>query len=44
MIVPPSYTAQYDNNYPVSIFTLTDITGTGLSLDIFVNDDYFIYT
>ena len=50
LIVPSSYTVQYDQynlynpEFPISIFTLTDTTGSDFSLDIFVNDDDFTYT
>lgn len=43
-IVPPSYTAKYDVNYPITIFTLTDTTGKDLPIDIFVNEQYIFNT
>jgi len=44
LIVPSSYTVRYNPEFPISIFTLTDTTGSDFSLDIFVNDDDFTYT
>lgn len=39
-IVPPSYTAKFDVNYPISIFTLLDESGEDIPVDVFVNQEY----
>lgn len=42
-IVPVTYSAQYDVNYPIGIFNLNDVTGKELSFDVFVNEDHILY-
>lgn len=43
-IVPPSYVEEFDVNYPISIFTLTDTSGKELSIDVFINEEYISET
>lgn len=40
-IIPSTHRTDYDEKYPIGIFKIVDPTGSDMSLDIFVNEDYF---
>lgn len=41
-ILPKTFKATYESDYPITLFTLSDESGENLTFDIFVNEKYIV--